>query len=117
MHRRSSPLPQRSFASLLAACGASATMLGAAFLLVPAIALAEPEVVIYVSGGGEGITVTLTDVAGTVLTCRTDATGSCEITGAAPGRATVTAQGSGAATSPRTVMIADGKVSVFVPSP
>lgn len=112
-------LPQRALASLLATGVASVALLGVAgsLLLAPAIARAEPEVVVYVTGAGEGITVTLTDVAGTVLTCRTDATGSCSISGAAPGRATVTAQGAGAATTPRAVMIADGKVSVFVPSP
>lgn len=93
-----------------------ALLLGA--LLVPAVAYAVPEVVVHITGGGAGVTVTLTDAAGAVHTCSTDGTGSCEIDGVAPGLARVSAQRGGSPTSPQTAMIPpDGKVSVYVPSP
>lgn len=93
-----------------------AILLGA--LLVPAVAYAVPEVVVHITGGGEGVTVTLTDAAGAVHSCSTDDTGSCEIDGVAPGLAQVVARRDGNPTSPRTAMIPpDGKVSVYVPSP
>ncbi len=87
-------------------------------LLTPAVALAVPEVVVYVTGGSAGVTVTLTDASGAVHSCSTDATGSCEIDGVAPGLASVVAQRGGSPTSPRTAMIApEGKTSVYVPAP
>lgn len=89
-----------------------------AALSAPAVAFAVPEVVVHITGGGEGVTVTLTDASGTVHSCSTDGTGSCEIDGVAPGLASVVAQRGGSPTSPQTAMIPpDGKVSVIVPSP
>lgn len=88
-------------------------------LLTPIVAYAVPEVVVHITGGGAGVTVTLTDAAGAVHSCSTDGTGSCEIDGVAPGLASVVAaQRGGSPTSPQTAMIPpDGKVSVIVPSP
>lgn len=83
-----------------------------------AVAFADPVVVVYVAGNPEGVTVTVTDNAGTSRSCSTDETGSCEITGLRPGRATVVAQsGTTTGASQAVVIPPDGKVSLFVPSP
>lgn len=95
-----------------------AAALAAGVAAWPGAVLADPIVVVYVTGNAAGVTVTVTDGGGVELSCRTDETGSCEINGLRPGRATVIA-GTGTLTSPsQTVMLPpDGKVSLFVPSP
>ena len=103
--------PSPKTASLLAAALAAGTAW-------PAAVLADPIVGVYVTGNAPGVTVTVTAGGGAALSCRTDDTGSCEIAGLRPGRATVVA-GTGTRTSPsQTVLLPpDGKVSLIVPSP
>jgi hypothetical protein len=95
-----------------------AVALAASIWLFGALAAADPVVVVYVAGNPEGVTVTVTDDAGTARSCSTDETGSCEISGLSPGRATVVAQAGGTSGARQTVVIPpDGKVSLFVPQP
>lgn len=97
-------------------------LLGAAFAagfgLWASAAAADPLVVVHVAGSGEGVTVTVTDGGGGTGSCRTDESGSCEIAGLRPGRATVVAaRGTRAGASQTVILPADGKVSLFVPNP
>lgn len=87
-------------------------------LAIASVAEADPVVVVYVRGSGEGVTVTVTDNSGASRSCSTDAAGSCEITGLAPGRATVVAQSGDSTGASQTVLIPpEGKVSLYVPQP
>jgi hypothetical protein len=92
-----------------------------AILGFAAPALAEPVIVVHLRGSGNSVTeaeVILRDADGIVGSCRTTG-GTCEITGARPGRATVSARlPQGDETPGRSVLIPpDGKVSLFVAVP
>jgi hypothetical protein len=91
-----------------------------AILAPAAIALAEPEVIVYVRRAGEAAdaTVTVTDDDGHTVSCETE-NGQCSLSGLAPGRHLVVAQGrDGRRAESRPVLIpADGKVSLFVSVP
>lgn len=92
----------------------------AATLAPTAIAWAEPEVIVYVRRAGEAAdaTVTVTDDDGHTVSCETE-NGQCSLSGLAPGRHLVVAQGrDGRRAESRPVLIpADGKVSLFVSVP
>lgn len=84
-----------------------------------AVALAEPEVIVYVRHDGEVVdaTVTVTDDEGHTVTCETR-NGQCSLAGLAPGRHLVVALAhDGRRAGSRPVMIPDGKVSLFVAIP
>ena len=96
-------------------------LLGVLFALAPAaVALAEPEVIVYVRRGGEPVeaTVTVTDDQGRAVSCETE-NGQCTLAGLAPGRHLVVAvDRQGRRAESRPVLIPpDGKVSLFVAVP
>jgi hypothetical protein len=89
-----------------------ALVIGALLGTAPAaLALAEPEVIVYVRRSGEPIeaTVAVTDDEGHAVSCETE-NGQCSLSGLAPG--------SGRRAESRPVVIPpDGKVSLFVAVP
>lgn len=99
---------------------AGALLLALATLGVPALALAEPVVIVYVRRAGQATeaTVTVTDDDGNTASCETE-NGSCSLSGLAPGRHLVVARArDGQRAQSRPVLIPpDGKVSLFVSVP
>jgi hypothetical protein len=96
-------------------------VLGAFLGLAPAaVALAEPEVIVYVRRSGAPIeaTVTVTDDEGRAVSCETE-NGQCSLSGLAPGRHLVVAvdRSGHRAESHPVVIPPDGKVSLFVAVP
>lgn len=97
------------------------SLLAVVAILAPtALALAEPEVIVYVrrAGAAADATVTVTDDEGHAVSCETE-NGQCSLAGLAPGRHVVVAQGrDGRRAESRPVLIpAEGKVSLFVSVP
>lgn len=95
-------------------------VLVATLALSPALAFAEPIVIVYVRRAGRPVdgTVTLTDDAGRTTTCQTQH-GQCRVDGLHPGRHLVVAQANdGRRAESRPVLLpSDGKVSLFVAIP
>jgi hypothetical protein len=96
-------------------------VVGALLGLAPAtVALAEPEVIVYVRRSGEPIeaTVTVTDDEGHAVSCETE-NGQCSLSGLASGRHLVVAvdRSGRRAESQPVVIPPDGKVSLFVAVP
>ncbi len=100
---------------------AAASLLAIAILVAPALASADPVVVVYVRRDGTPVEaeVTLRDANDRVHTCRTSG-GTCRLDGVAAGRFTVSARATddGGEMPGRPVMIPpDGKVSLIVAVP
>lgn len=90
----------------------------AAVLAMPALALAEASVAVFVRTNGQPTeaTVTITDENGHTYTCEARE-GTCEISGLTPGRHTVYAENARGRAESRSVLVVDGKVSIYLVAP
>lgn len=97
---------------------ASSVLTLALVLAMPAIALAEASVAVIVRSQGQlaDATVTITDEAGHTYSCQTHE-GTCEIAGLTPGRHTVYAENEHGRAESRTIVVADGKTTVYLVAP
>ena len=87
-------------------------------LAMPAIAYAEASVAVFVRTNGQPAeaTVTITDEHGHTYSCQTQA-GTCEVAGLTPGRHTVYAQNEHGRAESRSIVVADGKTTVYLVAP
>lgn len=87
-------------------------------LAMPAIAYAEASVAVFVRNNGQPTeaTVTITDEHGHTYSCQTQA-GTCEVAGLTPGRHTVYAQNEHGRAESRSIIVADGKTTVYLVAP
>ena len=87
-------------------------------LAMPAVALAEASVAVFVRSNGEpaNATVTITDESGHSYSCMARE-GTCEIAGLTPGRHTVYAENEHGRAESRSVMVVDGKTSIYLVAP
>jgi|GEM_PF-3501433 len=85
---------------------------------MPAIALAEASIAVFVRSNGQpaDATVTLTDDHGHTYSCETRE-GTCEIAGLTPGRHTVYTQNQNGRAESRSIIVADGKTTVHLVAP
>ena len=90
----------------------------ASVLAMPALAFAEASVAVFVRTNGQptAATVTITDDSGHRYTCEARE-GTCEITGLTPGRHTVYAENARGRAESRSVLVVDGKVSIYLVAP
>ena len=87
-------------------------------LAMPTLALAEATVAVFVRTNGQPAeaTVTITDENGRTRTCEARE-GTCEISGLTPGRHTVYVENARGRAESRSVLVVDGKVSVYLVAP
>jgi hypothetical protein len=90
----------------------------ASVLALPALAFAEASVAVFVRTNGQPTeaTVTITDDGGHTYTC-VAREGTCEITGLTPGRHTIYAENARGRAESRSVLVVDGKVSIYLVAP
>ena len=90
----------------------------ACVLTMPAVALAEASVAVFVRTNGQpaDANVTITDEEGRSYSCQTRE-GTCEIAGLTAGRHTVYAQNRNGRAESRSIIVADGKTTVYLVAP